>query len=82
MRNIDKFFQVTDMKNEDREIRAMITEAVDLKIITMEGKNLIFEDEMIGTTNDKAFQFFMKKGNEKFKAILIARVAEKSATTA
>ena len=81
MRNIDKFFQVTDMKTEDRTIRAMVTEAVDLQIITYEGKNLIYEDEMIGTTNDKAFQFFMKKGNEKFKASLISQVAEKSATT-
>lgn len=76
-RNIEKFLEINDMPQEERSLRAKITEAIGIGIITKEGSNLVFNDAVIGNNTEKAYQFFSRDHNADMKGELLARIAER-----
>lgn len=74
VRNIERFLELNDMKEGDRNLRAAITEALGLKLITRDGRKYVYEDVVIGTSADKAFHFLKRKENEDMRALLLAQI--------
>lgn len=80
VRNIEAFIAANDMNNESAAFRAIITQAQAMKVITKQGRDLVFNEITLGTSADKAYQFLSKKENASLKGLLLAEVAEKSAS--
>jgi hypothetical protein len=78
MRNIERFLSIQDMKTDDRETRAKVTEAIGLGIIEKENRKLMFEERNLGSSPEKAFEFLMRKENADMKARLLALVSQQS----
>jgi hypothetical protein len=77
MRNIEKFLAITDMKQDDLETRAKITEAIGFGIITKDGRKLLFNDEVLGINAEQAFQYLSRTENLETKSKLLAKMIEK-----
>lgn len=79
IRNIEKFLILTDMKKADFEIRALIGKAIGLKIIERTGRKYEFEDEQLGTTPDKVYDYLSRKENEETLGKILARLKKPGA---
>lgn len=79
VRFIDKFLALTDMSQNERATRAKVTEAIGLHIIVREGRKYSFEDEVIGSTPEKVYEFLSREENADIKGKILARIAEKAA---
>lgn len=79
VRNIEKFLILTDMKKSDFEIRGAIGKAIGLKIIERNGRKYEFEDEQLGPTPDKVFDYLTRKENEETLGKILARLKKQGA---
>lgn len=74
VRNIDKFLSLYEMKKEDFTFRALVGKAVGMKLITREKNNYVYENVILGNTQDKAFEFLSRKENAKLKEGILAQM--------
>lgn len=82
VRNIERFLQNNDMKQAEFALRATVTEAIGLGIIAKEGRKLVFDDIVLGTNAQQAFDFLSQKKHEDMKGMLLARVKSKTSVAA
>lgn len=74
IRNIEKFLALTDMKKSEFNLRGEIGKAIGLKIIKRQGKKYEYDDEVLGTTPDKVYDYLSRKENEETLAKILAQL--------
>jgi hypothetical protein len=76
LRNIDYFFQMTDMPEDDLNTRDAVQLAIDKRILVKDNKNIMFDKINLGTTVEAAAKFLTKVENLDTKASLLAAIKE------
>lgn len=79
IRNIQKFLDLFDMPEKDFATRAAVGKAIGLKIIERQGRKYEFEDEVLGTTPDKVYDYLSRKENEETLGKILSRLKKTGA---
>lgn len=77
VRYIDRFFELTDMSKPELEIRAKVSEAISLGIISKVDRRLNFNGEFVGFNAEEAYRYFSNDDNIEAQSILFQMIASR-----